>query len=58
VRPFDFDGRAFDSHMIDLSVIVALLSLVFKVGIGASDDGEDCAMGGEVVALLRRLTDL
>jgi hypothetical protein len=44
--------------MIDLSVVVSLLPLVLEVGIGASNDSEDCAMGGKVVALLWRFTDL
>jgi hypothetical protein len=44
--------------MIDLSLIVSLLFVVFKIGIGASGDGEDCVMGGEIVALLQRLTSL
>jgi hypothetical protein len=52
VRPFDLDHGTFDDHMIDLSLIVSSLSVVFKIGIGASGDGEDCAMGGEVVSLL------
>jgi hypothetical protein len=58
VRPFGFGDRTFDSQMIDLSVVVSLLPLVLKVGIGASNDSEDCAMGGKVVALLWRFTDL
>jgi hypothetical protein len=40
------------------SIVVSLLPLVIEVGIGASGDGEDCAMGREVVALLWRLADL
>jgi hypothetical protein len=44
--------------MIDLLVIVSMLPLVLKVDIGASGDGENCAMGGKVVTLLQRLTDL
>jgi hypothetical protein len=55
--PFGFDNRTFDD-VIDLSVIVSLLPFIVKVGVGVSDDGEDCAMGGKVVHLLRRLTDL
>jgi hypothetical protein len=58
VRPFGFGDRTFDSQMIDLSVVVSLLPLVLEVGIGASNDSEDCAMGGKVVALLWRFTDL
>jgi hypothetical protein len=38
--------------MVYVMIIVSLLSFVFTVGIGASDDGVDCAMGGEVVAFV------
>jgi hypothetical protein len=58
VRPHGFDDGTFNSHVVDLSIIVSSLSLIFKVGIGASGDGEDCVMGGEIVALLQRLTSL
>jgi hypothetical protein len=58
VRPFDFSDRTFDNHMIDLSIVVPLLPLIVKVGIEASVDGEDCAMGRKVVGLLRRITNL
>jgi hypothetical protein len=44
--------------MIDLLVIVHLLPFVVEVGIGASGDGDDCVMGGNIVGLLCRLTDL
>jgi hypothetical protein len=40
--------------MIDLLVLVSSLPLVLEVGIGAFGDGEDCGVGGEVLALLRR----
>jgi hypothetical protein len=58
VGPFGLGDWTFDSHMIDLLVIVHLLPLVVEVGIGASGDGEDCAMGVNIVGLLCRLTDL
>jgi hypothetical protein len=58
MEPFGFDDRAFDGHVIDLSIVVSLLFLVLEVGIGAFDDSEDCDMGGKVAALLRRLTYL
>jgi hypothetical protein len=41
--------------MIDLVVIVSLLSFVLEISIGASSDGMDRAMGGEIVALVQRL---
>jgi hypothetical protein len=58
VGPFGFGDRTFDNHMIDLSVVVSPLPLVHEVGIGASGDGENCAVGGKDVALLRRIVDL
>jgi hypothetical protein len=58
VRPFGFGNRTFDDHVIDLSVIVSLLPFVVGVSVGASGNGENCAVGGEVVSLLRRLADL
>jgi hypothetical protein len=48
----------FDNHFIDLLVIISSLPLVAKVGIGASSDGENCVLGGEVVGLLRSLMNL
>jgi hypothetical protein len=44
--PFDSGYGAFDNDMIDLSVIVSMLSLGFKIGVGASGGCEDCAVGG------------
>jgi hypothetical protein len=58
VRPFGFGYWAFDNHMVDLSVVVSLLSLIVKISVGASSNGEDCVMGGKVIILLCRLTDL
>jgi hypothetical protein len=51
------DG-AFDDNVVNLSIIVSFLPLVIKIGIGASGNCENCAMGGKVVGLLRRLVDL
>jgi hypothetical protein len=58
VRPFDLGNGTFDSNVIDLSVIVSALSLGIKIGVGASGDYEDRAMGGEGIGLLRRFLDL
>jgi hypothetical protein len=58
VRPFCLDYKPLDGHMIDLVVIVSSLSFVFKIGVGVSDDGVDSVVGGEIVALMRRLTNL
>jgi hypothetical protein len=58
VGPFGFGDRAFDSHMIDLSVVVSSLPLVGEIYVGTSGDGEDCAMGEKVVVLLYRFVDL
>jgi hypothetical protein len=56
VRSFCLDYGAFNDHMVDLAIIVS--SFILEIGIGASGDGVDYAMGKEIVALLRRLIDL
>jgi hypothetical protein len=58
VGPFSLGDGTFDSHMIDLSVIISSLPLVFETSIGVSGDSDDCAVDGEVVTLLWRLLDL
>jgi hypothetical protein len=58
VRPFGFSNGTFDGNVIDLPVIITMLSLGVEVGIGASGNCDDCAMGGEGVSLLRRFLDL
>jgi hypothetical protein len=58
MRPIGFGNRTFDGYVIDLSRVVYELPFIVKVGIGAFSDGEDSAVGGEVVDLLQRLTDL
>jgi hypothetical protein len=52
--PFGLGNGAFDSCMIDLSVIVSTLSLGIEIGVGASGNYEDCAIGGEGIELLWR----
>jgi hypothetical protein len=44
--------------MTYFSVVISALSLGVKVGVGASGDCEDCAMGGDGIGLLGRLLDL
>jgi hypothetical protein len=44
--------------MINLPIIVYVLSLGVKIGVGTFGDCKDCAMGGEGVRLLRRFLDL
>jgi hypothetical protein len=58
VRSLCLDYTTFNDHMIDLAVIVSSLSFVFEIGVRASSDGVYCAMGREIVALVRRLTCL
>jgi hypothetical protein len=58
MRPFGLGDGAFDDNVVNLSIIVSFLPLVIKIGIGASGNCENCAMGGKVVGLLRRLVDL
>jgi hypothetical protein len=58
VGPFDLCDGTFDGNVIDLSVIVSPLPLGVEIGVGDSDDGYDCTMGGESIGLLWRFTDL
>jgi hypothetical protein len=58
VRSLSLDHGALDSHVIDLAVIVSLLLFVLEIGIRASSDGMDCAIGEEIVALIRRFVHL
>jgi hypothetical protein len=45
--PLGLSNGAFDSYVIYFSVIVLVLLLGFKVGIGASDDCKHCTMSWE-----------
>jgi hypothetical protein len=58
VGPLGLGDGTFDSHVIDLSVVVSLLPLIVKVGIRSSSNGENGVMGGKVAILLRRFVDL
>jgi hypothetical protein len=58
VEPLGLGCGAFDSDMINLSVIVSTLSLGIKISNGASGDCQDCVVGGKSVDLLRRFLDL
>jgi hypothetical protein len=44
--------------VINLSVIVSPLPFIVEVGIGTSSNGKNCTVGGEIIGLLWRLTDL
>jgi hypothetical protein len=57
VRSLHLNHRVFDTHMIDLMILVPSLSFVLNISIGASGDHVDCAMGWEIVALVRRLAE-
>jgi hypothetical protein len=48
----------FNGNMIDLPRIVSTLPLSIKIGVRASGDCKDYAVGRETIGLLRRLTDL
>jgi hypothetical protein len=48
---------AFNSYMIYF-VVISMLSLGVKVGVGTSGNCENCAMGGERIGLLQSLLDL
>jgi hypothetical protein len=58
VEQFGLGNRTFDNYMIDLSIIISLLPLGVKIGVGISGDCEDCDVGGKSVGLLRRLVSL
>jgi hypothetical protein len=52
VRPFGLSNWAFDSYLIYFSVVVSVVSLCVKVGVGTSGNYENCVMGGEGIGLL------
>jgi hypothetical protein len=58
VEPFGLGNMTFNNDVIDLPVIIVMLSLGVKIGVGTSSNCEDCAMGGKIVSLLRRLLNL
>jgi hypothetical protein len=58
VKPFGFGNMTFNGYVIDLSVIVSPLPFIVEVGIGTSGNGKNCTVGGEIIGLLWRLTDL
>jgi hypothetical protein len=58
VRPFGFGNRTFNGYVIDLSILVPSLPFIVEVGVGTFGDSENCTIGGKVVCLLWRLTDL
>jgi hypothetical protein len=58
VGPFDLGNGALSSYMIDLSIIVSLLPLGIKTGVGTFSNYEECVMGGVGIRLLWRLLNL
>jgi hypothetical protein len=58
MRIFVLGDGTIDSNVINLSVIVASLPLVIKIGVGASGYCKDYAMCGKGISLLRRFVDL
>jgi hypothetical protein len=58
VGPFSLGDWAFDGYMINLSIVISVLSLGVKIGVGTSSNCEDCAMGREGFRLPRRFLDL
>jgi hypothetical protein len=58
VGPFGLGNGGFNSYVIDLNVVVSVLSLGIKIGVGTSRNCEDCAVGREGIELLWRLLDL
>jgi hypothetical protein len=58
VGPLGLSNGAFDSYVIYFFVIASMLSLGFKVSIGASDDRKDCTMRWKSFVLLLGFLDL
>jgi hypothetical protein len=58
VGPFGLGDGAFNNYMIYFSIVISVLSLGVKIGVGASDNCEDCAMGEKGFKLLWRFLDL
>jgi hypothetical protein len=56
--PLSLSNGVFDGYMIYFSVIVSVLLLGFKVGIGASDDRKDCILSWKSFVLLLGFLDL
>jgi hypothetical protein len=55
MRPFGSHNGAYYCYVIDLAIMLLLLSLVFKVQVGASNDGVYGSEGWEIGNLLGRL---
>jgi hypothetical protein len=53
-----WDEKVTGYDVIDLHVVITTLSLGVKISIGASNNCEDCVMGGENINLWRRFLDL
>jgi hypothetical protein len=45
--PFDLSDGAFDSYVIYFSEVISVLSFGLEVGVAASNNYKDCAMGGK-----------
>jgi hypothetical protein len=55
VRPLGSHDWTFDCYMINLAIMLSLLSLVFKIQVGASNDGVHGFESWEIGGLLGRL---
>jgi hypothetical protein len=58
VRPLGLGDGTFDNYMIYFLVIISMLLLGVKIGIGASSDCKDCAMSWKNFHLLLGFLDL
>jgi hypothetical protein len=58
MRPLGSDDRTFDRYMINLAIMCSLLSLVFKIQVGASCDIVYGSKGREIGGFLGRLLAL
>jgi hypothetical protein len=53
VGPHGFRDGAFNSYIVYFRVVIIVLPFSIKIYIGTSGNGEDCAVGGEGIGLLR-----
>jgi hypothetical protein len=58
VGPFGLSDGTLDNYVIYFSVVISALPLGIEVGVGISDNCENCKMGGKGDSLLWRLFDL
>jgi hypothetical protein len=58
VGPFGLSNGAFDSYMIDLSIIVSQFLLGVEIGVRTSCDSKNGVVGGLSIGLLWKIMNL